>query len=168
MTVDRHMWCNEKITYESVLKDNARNPLLQKLWDDAEICLSLDDDNIYCYESYYDDIRDILPKVRTDFRLSYTSYRDMPGYPYDYLERNHERAYRTLKWFAEYLRQLVKRTGEVWYTEHWICDEGVTKKNLEIITYDVNKEICFMKREDKCFSFGKVAFYRFVDGDEQN
>ena len=136
---------------------------MKKLWDEAEIELSILEEPIWDHEYYYDEIREELPKYRVNFYLKHTKVLTSPG-----MIGDHDQVYLTLKWLAEYLRQLVKRVGEVWYTENWILGDVLHKEDLKVITYDVNKEICFMRPEDKEFRFAIDTFYRFVDGDEQD
>ena len=159
-----HIRCNKKFTYEDVIGIVNNFPILKKLWDDAQISLLIIDEPVLEHEYYYDEIRDCLPKCRVNFYLSYTKLvRTEKG-----IMGDHDRVYLTLKWFAEFLRQLVKRIGEVWYTENWVLDEYLHKEDLKIVTYDVNDDICFMKYEDEEFRFAIDTFYRFVDGNEQN
>ena len=159
-----HIRCNKRFTYKDVIRDVNSSPMMKKLWDDAKISLSITDEPIWDHEYYYDEVRDCLPKCRVNFYLDHTILVTVPDGKFD----DHDRVYLTLKWLAEFLRQLVKRIGEVWYTENWVLGEVLHKEDLKIVTYDVNDDICFMKYEDEEFRFAIDTFYRFVDGNEQN
>ena len=164
MSSDRHMRCYKRFTYEDVIGIVNDSPVLKKLWDNAQISLSVRDEPIWDHEYYYDEVRDCLPKCRVNYYLEDTLLAKIPGG----MLGDHDKVYLTLKWLAEFLRQLVKRIGEVWYTENWVLDEYLHKEDLKIVTYDVNDDICFMKYEDEEFRFAIDTFYRFVDGNEQN
>lgn len=163
MSEDTHIRCNIKITMEDVMRDNENSPLLKKLWEDAEVELSIPNRPYVNNEDYYDNVRDLFPKIRSNFYLNNTLLAIIPKGTIG----DHDKVYLTLKWFAEYLRQLVKRTGEVWYTENWVSGDYLEREDLKVVTYDVNEEICFMKYEDKEFRFATDTFYRFVDGNEK-